>query len=84
MGKFLVGYRLGLLRLGVTLVRGRKDICKNTHADLKLRKWLGSLGKRRNRLKIEIERIGNVIRFTVYTARPQVDEGRHRDSGYTR
>jgi small subunit ribosomal protein S3 len=46
------------------------------HADLKLRDWLKKRWANAGISRIEIERIGNVMRFTVFTARPGVVIGK--------
>lgn len=72
-----VGYRLGVIYDWESRwYAGGKAYAKNLHADLKLRKWLKERWANAGISKIEIERIGNVMRFTVYTARPGVVIGK--------
>jgi len=55
---------------------GRKDYAEKLHEDLKLRKWISKRWSHAGISKIEIERIGKVIRFTLWTARPGVVIGK--------
>jgi small subunit ribosomal protein S3 len=72
-----VGYRLGVIYDWESrwYARGR-NYAKNLHADLKLREWLKRRWANAGISRIEIERIGNVMRFTVFTARPGVVIGK--------
>lgn len=72
-----VGYRVGVIYDWEShwYARG-KNYCKNLHDDLKLRAWLKSKWVNAGISKIEIDRIGNVMRFTVHTARPGVVIGK--------
>ncbi|GHV30222.1 30S ribosomal protein S3 [Synergistales bacterium] len=72
-----VGYRLGVIYDWESrwYARGR-NYAKNLHADLELRKWLKKRWTNAGISRIEIERIGNVMRFTVFTARPGVVIGK--------
>jgi small subunit ribosomal protein S3 len=55
---------------------GRKDYAEKLHEDLKLREWIVKRWSHAGISKIEIERIGKVIRFTIWTARPGVVIGK--------
>jgi small subunit ribosomal protein S3 len=55
---------------------GRKDYAEKLHEDLKLREWISKRWSHAGISKIEIERIGKVIRFTIWTARPGVVIGK--------
>jgi small subunit ribosomal protein S3 len=55
---------------------GRKDYAEKLHEDLKLREWILKRWSHAGISKIEIERIGKVIRFTIWTARPGVVIGK--------
>jgi small subunit ribosomal protein S3 len=55
---------------------GRKDYAGKLHEDLKLRNWIQKRWSHAGISKIEIERIGKVIRFTIWTARPGVVIGK--------
>jgi small subunit ribosomal protein S3 len=72
-----VGYRLGVIYDWESrwYANGR-NYAKNLHADLKLRDWLKKRWANGGISRIEIERIGNVMRFTVFTARPGVVIGK--------
>jgi small subunit ribosomal protein S3 len=72
-----VGYRLGVIYDWESrwYARGR-NYAKNLHADLKLRDWLKKRWANAGISRIAIERIGNVMRFTVFTARPGVVIGK--------
>jgi small subunit ribosomal protein S3 len=72
-----VGYRLGVIYDWESrwYAHGR-NYAKNLHADLKLRDWLKKRWANGGISRIEIERIGNVMRFTVFTARPGVVIGK--------
>ncbi len=72
-----VGYRLGIVRDWESRwYAGRKDYADKLHEDLKLRKWIQNRWSHAGISKIEIERIGKVIRFTIWTARPGVVIGK--------
>ena len=72
-----VGYRLGIVRDWESRwYAGRKDYAEKLHEDLKLREWILKRWSHAGISKIEIERIGKVIRFTIWTARPGVVIGK--------
>ena len=72
-----VGYRLGVVRDWESRwYSGRKDYAEKLHEDLKLREWISKRWSHAGISKIEIERIGKVIRFTLWTARPGVVIGK--------
>lgn len=72
-----VGYRLGVVRDWESRwYSGRKDYAEKLHEDLKLREWILKRWSHAGISKIEIERIGKVIRFTLWTARPGVVIGK--------
>ncbi|HBG14166.1 MAG TPA: 30S ribosomal protein S3 [Synergistaceae bacterium] len=72
-----VGYRLGIVRDWESRwYAGRKDYAEKLHEDLKLREWIVKRWSHAGISKIEIERIGKVIRFTIWTARPGVVIGK--------
>ncbi|MDR3354406.1 MAG: 30S ribosomal protein S3 [Synergistaceae bacterium] len=72
-----VGYRLGVIYDWESrwYASGR-NYAKNLHGDLQLRKWLKKKWENAGISRIEIERIGHVMRFTVFTARPGVVIGK--------
>jgi small subunit ribosomal protein S3 len=55
---------------------GRKDYAEKLHEDLMLRDWIAKRWSHAGISKVEIERIGKVIRFTIWTARPGVVIGK--------
>ena len=73
-----VGYRLGVTTEWQSKwYAGRKDYAKKLHEDLKLREYIMKKWDGAGISRIEIERVGNVIRFTIWTARPGVVIGRN-------
>lgn len=72
-----VGYRIGVIYDWEShwYAHG-KNYAKSLHSDLKLREWLKKRWSSAGISRIEIERIGNVMRFTVHTARPGVVIGK--------
>jgi small subunit ribosomal protein S3 len=72
-----IGYRLGVNKEWESkwFAEG-KAYAKNLHEDLRLRKWIMNKWPNAGIPKVEIERIGNVIRFSVWTSRPGVVIGR--------
>ena len=72
-----VGYRLGIMSEWESKwYSNKKDYAKNLHEDLRLREWIRKKWNSAGISRIEIERIGNVIRFTVWTSRPGVVIGK--------
>ncbi|WP_029166034.1 MULTISPECIES: 30S ribosomal protein S3 [Aminiphilus] len=72
-----VGYRIGVIRDWESRwYADGKAYAKNLHEDLKLREWIKDRWKHAGVSRVEIERIGNVMRFTVWTARPGVVIGK--------
>jgi small subunit ribosomal protein S3 len=72
-----VGYRLGVVRDWESRwYAGGRDYAVKLHEDLKLRKWIMKRWSHAGISKVEIERIGKVIRFTIWTARPGVVIGK--------
>ena len=72
-----VGMRLGIIRDWESKwYASGKNYAKNLHQDLELRQWLIDRWKGAGVSKVEIERIGNVIAFTISTARPGVVIGK--------
>jgi len=72
-----VGYRVGVIRDWESRwFASGKTYTKNLHEDIKLRDWIKKRWFHAGVSKVEIERIGNVLRFTVWTARPGVVIGK--------
>lgn len=72
-----VGFRLGVIRDWESKwFADGKNYAEKLHDDLKLREWILKRWSRAGISKVEIERIGKVIRFTVWTARPGVVIGK--------
>ncbi|MBN1333093.1 MAG: 30S ribosomal protein S3 [Synergistales bacterium] len=72
-----VGYRLGVVNEWESKWYAEgKNYSKNLHDDLRLREWIHKRWSHAGISKIEIERVGNVIRFTVWTSRPGVVIGK--------
>lgn len=72
-----VGYRLGIVRDWESRwYAGGRDYAAKLHEDLRLRKWIMKRWLHAGISKVEIERIGKVIRFTIWTARPGVVIGK--------
>ncbi|MFP4481935.1 MAG: 30S ribosomal protein S3 [Thermovirgaceae bacterium] len=72
-----VGFRLGVVRDWESKwFADGKNYAEKLHDDLKLREWIIKRWSRAGISKVEIERIGKVIRFTVWTARPGVVIGK--------
>lgn len=72
-----VGYRLGVATEWESKwYAGRKEYAKKLHEDLKLREWILKRWEGAAISRVEIERVGHVVRFTIWTARPGVVIGR--------
>lgn len=72
-----VGYRLGVTTEWESKwYAGPKDYAKKLHEDLKLREWIMKKWNGAGISRVEIERVGHVVRFTIWTARPGVVIGR--------
>lgn len=72
-----VGYRLGVATEWESKwYAGRKEYAKKLHEDLKLREWILKRWEGASISRVEIERVGHVVRFTIWTARPGVVIGR--------
>ncbi|MCR4818272.1 MAG: 30S ribosomal protein S3 [Fretibacterium sp.] len=72
-----VGYRLGVsTEWQSKWYAGRKEYAKKLHEDIKLRNWIMKKWEGAGISRIEIERVGHVVRFTIWTARPGVVIGR--------
>ncbi len=72
-----VGYRLG----GASdwqskWYAGRKEYAAKLHEDLRLHDWIMKKWEGAAISRVEIERVGHVIRFTIWTARPGVVIGK--------
>ena len=72
-----VGYRLGVTTEWESKwYASPKDYAAKLHEDLKLRDWIMKKWDGAGISRVEIERVGNVVRFTIWTARPGVVIGR--------
>ena len=72
-----VGYRLGVATEWESKwYAGRKEYAKKLHEDLRLREWIMKKWEGAAISRVEIERVGHVVRFTIWTARPGVVIGR--------
>ena len=72
-----VGYRLGVATEWESKwYAGRKEYAKKLHEDLRLREWVLKKWEGASISRVDIERVGHVIRFTIWTARPGVVIGR--------
>ena len=72
-----IGFRLGVVSEWESKwYAGGKDYAKNLHEDIALRKYIAKKWEHAGISRIEIERVGHVIRFTVWTSRPGVVIGR--------
>ncbi len=72
-----VGYRLGVATEWESKwYAGRKEYAKKLHEDLRLREWILKRWEGAAISRVEIERVGHVVRFTIWTARPGVVIGR--------
>lgn len=72
-----IGYRLGVIRDWESRWYATgKNYSKNLHEDLKLRNWIKARWENAGISRVEIERVGKVVRFTIWTARPGVVIGK--------
>ena len=72
-----IGYRLGVTtECQSRWYADRKSYAKKLHEDIKLRKYIMKKWEGAGISRIDIERIGPVVRFTIFTARPGVVIGR--------
>ena len=72
-----VGYRIGVIYDWESRwYADGKKYAKFLHNDLELREWIRKRWNKAGVSRVEIERIGNVMRFTVWTARPGVVIGK--------
>ncbi|MBQ7560784.1 MAG: 30S ribosomal protein S3 [Synergistaceae bacterium] len=72
-----VGYRLGVSsEFQSRWYADKKSYAKKLHEDLKLRKYILKKWEGAGISRIEIERVGPVVRFTIHTARPGVVIGK--------
>ncbi|MDR2529787.1 MAG: 30S ribosomal protein S3 [Synergistaceae bacterium] len=66
-----VGYRLGITTEWESKwYAGPKDYARKLHEDIRLREWIMKEWKDAGISRVEIERVGHVVRFTIWTARP--------------
>ena len=72
-----IGYRIGVIRDWESKwFAAGSNYAKNLHEDIKLRQWIKNRFDGAGISRVEIERIGKVIRFTIWTARPGVVIGK--------
>ena len=72
-----VGFRLGISTQHQSRwFANKKDYAKKLHEDLKLREFIHKKWEGAGISRIEIERVGHVVRFTIFAARPGVVIGR--------
>ena len=72
-----IGFRLGVASEWESKwFASGKEYAKNLHEDIALRKYIAKKWENAGISRIEIERVGHVIRFTVWTSRPGVVIGR--------
>ena len=72
-----IGYRIGVIRDWESKwFAAGSSYAKNLHEDIKLRQWIKNRFDGAGIPRVEIERIGKVIRFTIWTARPGVVIGK--------
>lgn len=72
-----IGFRLGVVSDWESKwYASGKNYAKFLHEDLELRKFVAKKWEHAGISRIEIERVGNVIRFTLWTSRPGVVIGR--------
>lgn len=73
-----VGFRVGITRDWESRwFADGKNYAKNLHEDLKLREWIKGRWEGAGISKVEIERVGKVLRFSICTARPGVVIGKN-------
>ncbi|MGI6252822.1 MAG: 30S ribosomal protein S3 [Aminivibrio sp.] len=71
------GFRIGIVKEWESKwYAGGKEYAKNLHEDIALRKYIAKKWENAGISRIEIERVGHVIRFTIWTSRPGVVIGR--------
>jgi small subunit ribosomal protein S3 len=71
------GYRLGFANEWQSKwYADGKNYATNLHEDIKLREWIKQRWSNAGIPKVEIERVGNVLRFTIWTSRPGVVIGK--------
>lgn len=72
-----IGYRVGVIRDWESKwYASGKTYIKNLHEDIKLRAWIKNRWENAGISRVEIERVGKVIRFTIWTARPGIVIGK--------
>lgn len=72
-----IGYRVGVIRDWESKWYATgSNYTKNLHEDIKLREWIKKRWEGAGISRVEIERVGKVIRFTLWTARPGVVIGK--------
>ncbi len=72
-----IGYRVGVIRDWESRwYAGGRTYAKNLHEDIKLRNWIKKRWEGAGISRVEIERIGKMIRFTLWTSRPGVVIGK--------
>ncbi len=72
-----IGFRLGISTQHQSKwYANKKDYAKKLHEDIKLREFILKKWEGAGISRIEIERVGHVVRFTIFTARPGVVIGR--------
>ncbi|MDY3868361.1 MAG: 30S ribosomal protein S3 [Pyramidobacter sp.] len=72
-----IGYRIGVIRDWESKwYASGKTYVKNLHEDIKLRAWVRNRWENAGISRVEIERVGKVVRFTLWSARPGVVIGK--------
>ena len=72
-----IGFRLGVASEWESKwFASGKEYAKNLHEDIALRAFIAKKWENAGLSRIEIERVGHVIRFTIWTSRPGVVIGR--------
>ena len=72
-----IGYRIGVIRDWESKwYASGKNYVKNLHEDIKLRNWIKNRWEGAGISRVEIERVGKVVRFSIWTARPGVVIGK--------